>query len=61
MIATPASAAHATFFSYTGADCDPDLSLPPQPGHRTPPLWMLAVSSACVGAALGRLSARRHA
>jgi hypothetical protein len=59
MNATPASAAHASFFSYTGADCDPDLTLPVPAAHRTGPLWMLAVSSAALGAAVGRLSARR--
>lgn len=59
MNASPASTAHASFFSYTGADCDPDLALPPHTAARTTPLWVLAVSSACVGAAVGRLSARR--
>lgn len=61
MSPSPASAAHASYFSYTGTDCDPDLSLPPHAQHRATPLWVLAVSSAFVGAALGRLSARRHA
>lgn len=58
MSASPASAAHASFFSYTGTDCDPDLTLPAHSTPRTTPLWLLAVSSACVGAAVGRLSAR---
>lgn len=61
MNASPASAAHASFFSYQGTDCDPDLSLPPQAGPHATPLWVLAVSSACLGAALARLSARRQA
>ena len=56
MNATSASAAHASFFSYAGTDCDPDLSLPAHAPARTTPLWMLAV---CLGAALGRLSTRR--
>lgn len=59
MNASPAFAAHASFFSYTGTDCDPDLALSPHPAVRATPLWVLAVSSACVGAAVGRLSARR--
>lgn len=59
MNASPASTAHASFFSYTGADCDPDLALPTHAAVRATPLWLLAVSSACVGAAMGRLSARR--
>ena len=59
MNASPASTAHVSFFSYTGTDCDPDLALPALTAPRTTPLWVLAVSSACVGAALGRLSARR--
>jgi hypothetical protein len=59
MNASPASAAHASFFSYTGADCDPDLRLPAHAPSRSTPLWVLAVSSACVGAAVGRLSTRR--
>ncbi|MFW6186755.1 MAG: hypothetical protein ACOC84_01965 [Actinomycetota bacterium] len=59
MNATSASAAHTSFFSYAGTDCDPDLSLPAHAPARTTPLWMLAVSSACLGAALGRLSTRR--
>ncbi|ALU39214.1 hypothetical protein AS188_04970 [Kocuria flava] len=59
MTTAPAYAAPATFFTYTGADCDPDLSLPPQREHRATPLWVLALSSAAVGAAVGRLSVRR--
>ncbi|MEX5237015.1 hypothetical protein [Kocuria arenosa] len=59
MNTSPASTAHASFFSYTGTDCDPDLALPPHAGTRSTPLWVLAVSSACVGAAMGHLSARR--
>lgn len=59
MNASPASTAHASFFSYTGTDCDPDLTLPAHTTARTTPLWVLAVSSACLGAAVGRLSARR--
>ncbi|MFI7483434.1 hypothetical protein ACH9EU_13595 [Kocuria sp. M1R5S2] len=59
MNASPASAAHASFFSYAGTDCDPDLSLPPHTAPRSAPLWMLALSSACLGAAVGRLSTRR--
>ncbi|MEX5271974.1 hypothetical protein [Kocuria sabuli] len=59
MNASPASAAHASFFSYTGTDCDPDLALPAHGAPRTTPLWVLAVSSACAGAAVGRLTARR--
>ncbi|KUG61730.1 hypothetical protein AVL61_02170 [Kocuria rosea subsp. polaris] len=59
MNASPASAAHASFFSYTGTDCDPDLALPTHADTRSAPLWVLAVSSACVGAAMGRLSTRR--
>ncbi|MFI7580405.1 hypothetical protein [Kocuria kalidii] len=58
MNASPASTAHASFFSYTGADCDPDLALPAHTAARPAPLWVLAVTSACVGAAVGRLSAR---
>lgn len=59
MNAGPASAAHTSFFSYTGTDCDPDLALSAPAAPRATPLWVLAVSSACVGAAVGRLSARR--
>ena len=56
---TPA-AAHASFFSYTGTDCDPDLHRPPPLDRRPTSPWVLAVISACAGAAVGRLSIRRH-
>ena len=59
MNASPASTAHASFFSYAGTDCDPDLALPARTAVRSTPLWVLAVSSACIGAAMGRFSARR--
>ncbi|TDL40997.1 hypothetical protein [Kocuria rosea] len=51
--------APAIFFDYTAIDCDPDLSRPLHRHRRTAPLWALAVSSACVGAMVGRVTARR--
>ncbi len=57
---TAPSAAPASFFDYTAIDCDPDLSRPLHQHRRSTPLWVLAVSSACVGAVVGRVSARRH-
>jgi hypothetical protein len=56
---TAPSPAPAIFFDYTAIDCDPDLSRPQHRHRRTAPLWALAVSSACVGAMVGRAAARR--
>lgn len=56
---TPA-AAHASFFSYTGTDCDPDLHRPTSLDRRPTSPWVLAAVSACAGAVVGRLSIRRH-
>ncbi|GAB2602579.1 hypothetical protein GCM10009696_04940 [Kocuria himachalensis] len=57
---TTPSTAPAFFVDYTAIDCDPDLRRPLDRDRSTVPLWVLAVSSACVGAVVGRVAARRH-
>jgi hypothetical protein len=57
---TAPSTASASYFDYTAIDCDPDLSRPLHQHRRTTPLWVLAVFSACVGAVVGRVTARRR-
>ncbi|KUG61727.1 hypothetical protein AVL61_02155 [Kocuria rosea subsp. polaris] len=57
---TAPSTASAFSIDCTAIDCDPDLSRPQGPHRSTAPLWVLAVSSACIGAVVGRVLARHH-
>ena len=55
----PATAAHVSYFKYTGDTLDPDFSPNGRIGHsRSAGMWTLAISAACVGAALSRIFAR---
>ena len=59
MVNAPATAAHVSYFKYTGDTLDPDFSFHGRTGHsRAAEMWTLAISAACVGAALSRLFAR---
>ena len=59
MTHAPATAAHVSYFTYTGDTMDPDFSPRATDGHsRTAEMWTLAISAACVGAALSRIFTR---
>ena len=55
----PATAAHVSYFKYTGDTLDPDFSAGhDRHQHRSAEMWTLAISAACVGAALSRILSR---
>lgn len=59
MSSAPATAAHVSYFKYTGDTLDPDFSAGRnRPQHRSAEMWTLAISAACVGAALSRILSR---
>ncbi|WP_206479228.1 MULTISPECIES: hypothetical protein [Kocuria] len=59
MMNAPATAAHVAYFEYAGDTLDPDICPNGRIGHsRSAGMWTLAISAACVGAALSRIVAR---
>ncbi|MCT1801304.1 hypothetical protein M3B51_00675 [Kocuria carniphila] len=55
----PATAAHVSYFKYTGDTLDPDFSAGSSKiENRSAEMWTLAVSAACIGAALSRILTR---